>query len=128
MPSKEQVLALLSQGHGYDEIAGILGIPAGQAYLVATGIPADGGDTVTAAQRERPGVLPSRTQRLVNPREVNPTGRGDVREWIRERARRDHPGPAARKQARKQPRKQPRKHAGEQAGERPGRPPAEEGS
>ncbi|MCK2215732.1 hypothetical protein MF672_018320 [Actinomadura sp. ATCC 31491] len=86
MPSKEQVLRLLAQGHGYDEIAGRLGVPAGRAYLIATGIPADGGDTVTRKQRERPGMLPSHAQRLVNPREVNPTVREDVHAWIRRRA------------------------------------------
>ncbi|MFI6450469.1 hypothetical protein ACIBF6_02870 [Streptosporangium amethystogenes] len=86
MPGKERVLELVSQGYDYDEVAGLLGIPAGQAYLIATGIPADGGDTVTREQRRRPGVLPSRAQRLVNPREINPTSRGDVRRWMRRRA------------------------------------------
>ncbi|MGV9596938.1 hypothetical protein ACWDR1_09730 [Streptosporangium sandarakinum] len=86
MPSKEQVLRLLSQGRDYEEIAGILGVPAGQAYLIATGIPADGGDTVTRGRLGRPGVLPSRSQHLVNPREINPTGRGDVHRWVRRRA------------------------------------------
>ncbi|MFF0770475.1 hypothetical protein ACFYUK_16445 [Nonomuraea wenchangensis] len=87
MPSKEQVLRLLALGHGYGEIARRLDVPAGQVYLVATGIPADGGGTVTRADRQRPGMLRSHTQRLVNPREVNPVAREDVHAWVRTRAR-----------------------------------------
>ncbi|WP_329100427.1 hypothetical protein OG792_18250 [Micromonospora sp. NBC_01699] len=89
MPSKQQVLRLVDLGHGYPEIGRLLGIPAGQAYLVATGIPADGGDTVTGRQRERPGMLPSHSQRLVNPREVNPSHSERVHEWVRTRARQE---------------------------------------
>ncbi|MBQ1016824.1 hypothetical protein KBX71_02975 [Micromonospora sp. D93] len=90
MPDKDQVLRLLDQGHGYPEVGRILGIPAGQAYLIATGVPADNGDTVTRERRERPGILPSRTQRLVNDREVNPTSSERVHEWVRRRAAEDH--------------------------------------
>ncbi|QYC42385.1 hypothetical protein Nocox_23910 [Nonomuraea coxensis DSM 45129] len=86
MPSKEQVLRLLAQGHTYGEIARRLDVPAGQAYLVATGIPADGGGTVTRAQRQRPGMLRAHAQRLVNPRQVNPVVREDVHAWVRRRA------------------------------------------
>ncbi|MGW4464865.1 hypothetical protein [Micromonospora sp. NPDC004704] len=89
MVSKQQVLELVDLGHGYSEIGRLLGIPAGQAYLVATGIPADGGDTVTGRQRQRPGMLPSHSQRLVNPREMNPSYSERVHEWIRTRAMRD---------------------------------------
>ncbi len=87
MPSKEQVLRLVRQGRGYEEIGRALRVPPGLAYLVATGIPADGGDTVTRRQRERPGMVPSRSQHLVNPREINPTTHRLVHEWIRNRAR-----------------------------------------
>jgi hypothetical protein len=85
------VLAQLGGGLGYEEAAERLGVPPGQAYLIATGIPADGSDTVTAEQRRRPGMLPSRSQRLVNPREVNPTRRDDVLDWIRSRLLADEP-------------------------------------
>lgn len=95
MPTKEQVLRLLSHGLEYPEVGERLGIAPGQAYLIATGVPADGGDTVTRRQRLRPGMLPSRTQRLVNPREINPSSRGDVHEWIRRRAWGDPPMQAA---------------------------------
>ncbi|MDG4785888.1 hypothetical protein O7626_08100 [Micromonospora sp. WMMD1102] len=89
MASKEMVLHLVGQGRGYQEIGAELGIPAGQAYLVGTGLPADGGGTVTRAQRQRPGVLPSRSQALVNPREANPTSSSRVHDWMRERAHAD---------------------------------------
>jgi len=121
MPSKEDVLRLVEEGRSYEEIGREFGIPPGQAYLVATGVPADGGDTVTRAQRERPGVLPSHTQRLVNAREVQPAVRSDVHEWVRRRAWNDPPmraaaqARAARKQAAEQARKQAGSHAAEQA-------------
>jgi hypothetical protein len=89
------VLALLQQGLTYEEAGERLGVPPGQAYLVATGIPADGSDTVTAEQRRRPGMLPSRSQHLVNPNEVNPTRRDDVLDWIRSRLLADEPMRAA---------------------------------
>ncbi|NUP04204.1 MAG: hypothetical protein HOV97_16080 [Nonomuraea sp.] len=90
MPSKEQVLRLLSQGLDYAEIARLLDVPPGRAYLIATGVPADGSDAV-ARRRGRPGLLPSRSQHLVNPREVGPVARGDVHAWMRERAWGDRP-------------------------------------
>lgn len=53
----------------------------GRDYLISIGYPADGSS---------PGHwLGSRAQALVNPREVNPTSRGDVREWMRRQAYRD---------------------------------------
>ncbi|MEW9550516.1 hypothetical protein [Nonomuraea sp. NPDC050783] len=88
MPSKEQVLRLLAEGQGYEEAARRLGIPPGRAYLIATGVPADGSETVVGPRRrDRPGLLPTHPQHLVNPRTVSPTGREDVRAWVRERAR-----------------------------------------
>jgi hypothetical protein len=56
-------------------------IPPGRAYLIDTGYPAD-------SSTPRPG-LGSRGQALVNPREVNPTGRADVRAWMRRLAQAD---------------------------------------
>ncbi|MFB9469788.1 hypothetical protein [Nonomuraea salmonea] len=68
----EQVLRLVSQGHDDTGSAAALGIPAGQAYLIVTGVAADGwdgsdgvdggdgGDTVTRAERQRLDMLPSR--------------------------------------------------------------------
>jgi hypothetical protein len=89
MASKAAVLHLVDLGRSYQEIGAALGIPPGQAYLIGTGIPADGGGTVTRAQRTRPGILPSRTQCLVNPREAPPPPAEPVRDWMRTRARGD---------------------------------------
>jgi hypothetical protein len=87
MATKEQVRGLLSAGLGYPEVAERLGIPVGQAYLIATGQPADGGDTPGAGSSDT-GVLPS-SQHLVNPPHENPAGSETVREWIRARVAAD---------------------------------------
>ncbi|MBB4919265.1 hypothetical protein [Streptosporangium saharense] len=95
MPGKRRVLRLLAQGESYEKISRVLGIPPGRAYLIATGVPADGGDTVTHEQRRRPGMLPSHTQLLVNPREFNPTAHDAVHRWINRRVQADAPMRAA---------------------------------
>ncbi len=41
MPTREQVRTLLSETLDYAAAGARLGIPAGQAYLIATGVPAD---------------------------------------------------------------------------------------
>ena len=75
MPTREQVWAALALGNDYVRLAHEWGIPAGRLYLIANGRPPDCSDG-------RDG----RTQVLVNPREVNPTARGDVRRWMKRRA------------------------------------------
>lgn len=86
--TREQVLALVDQGLDYPEIARRLGVPAGQAYLIATGMPADGGDTYTDAERQRTGVLPT-AQHLLGARAENPTTKPSVLEWTKARVGRD---------------------------------------
>jgi transposase len=86
MPSAQQITGLLDQGHTYEEVAESLGISPGLAYLIATGIPADGGDTLDATTRRRPHVESARTQRLSNPPHHNPTHHPDVEDWVRRRA------------------------------------------
>jgi hypothetical protein len=80
VPSKEQVKALIAQGLDYPEIGRRLGVPPGQAYLIGTGLPADGGHSADGAE-DRPGALPS-AQHLVNPPHENPTAKQVVHEWI----------------------------------------------
>lgn len=87
MPTREQVLRALEQGLGYPEIGRLQGIPAGQAYMIATGLPADGGD-VPGGAHSRPGAL-STSQHLVNPPFENPTHKETVTEWIRRRVAAD---------------------------------------
>lgn len=86
--TRAQVLDLLERGCDYPEIGRQLGVPAGQAYLIATGMPADASDAYTEAERQRPGVLES-AQHLLGPEADNPTGKDVVRRWLRERTQRD---------------------------------------
>jgi hypothetical protein len=88
VPTREQVRRLLEQGHDYPEIARRLGVPPGQAYLIGTGMPADGGDTYTDAERQRPGVLPT-AQHLLGLGAENPTTKQSVLDWIKARVRSD---------------------------------------
>lgn len=86
MPTQKQVRRLLAEGLDYAEAGRRLGIPAGQAFLIATGLPADGGDTLTTDEQQRPGMSGASTQHLVNPAADNPTGKPAVRAWLRSRA------------------------------------------
>lgn len=84
MPTREQVRRLLDDGFDYGAVGQRLGIPPGQAYLIATGVPADGSDTVTEEQAGQPGFLPS-SQHLANPPHENPTAKESVAVWLRAR-------------------------------------------
>ena len=80
VPSKEQVEALVRRGLDYPEIGRRLGIPAGQAFLIATGRPADGALSTDE---------PTGAQPLANPPHENPTSRRVVHEWIAARVAAD---------------------------------------
>ena len=94
MPTREQVLAALRRRKTYEDAAADLGIPAGQAYMVATGVPADGSDAGEEVPEEadrpgpapRPGAISGSTQHLVNPPASNPTRQEHVLEWVARRA------------------------------------------
>lgn len=89
MPTKDQVRRLLDGGVDYETVGRTLGIPPGQAYLIATGVAADGSDSVPDQDGEqRPGFLPS-SQRLANPPHENPTSKESVRQWLRARVAAD---------------------------------------
>lgn len=90
MPTREQVRALLDERLDYSTAAQRLGIPAGQAYLIATGRPADGGDTPSEREIAAGGLLAS-SQHLSNPPQENPTSSKAVQEWIRARVAADAP-------------------------------------
>ena len=89
MPSREQVLALLDAGHSYETAGRLLHIAPGQAYLIATGLPADGSDNPHPAEERGKPVLPGSTQHLVNPPPFNPTGNPKIVRWVQDRAARD---------------------------------------
>ena len=82
MPTREQVRGLLDEGLDYAAAGERLGIPAGQAYLIAPGQPADGSGTPAG------GPLAS-SQHLANPPHENPTGSKTVRDWMAARASSD---------------------------------------
>lgn len=97
MPTRDQMLRAYQQHGDYGEAARELGIPAGQAHLVATGVPADGGDTLSPDGGDQPGML---GWELPGPRlgrlaVRSPAARPDVREWVRRRAAADAPIQAA---------------------------------
>lgn len=97
MPTREQALSAYREREDYRAAGRTLGVPAGQAYLVATGLPADGGDTFPPGEPDRPGVLPGSTQHLAceSVTLVNPTVQPGIRDWVKQRAAMDTPMQAA---------------------------------
>jgi hemerythrin-like domain-containing protein len=90
MPTRGQVRALLGQGLDYQQAGSRLGIPAGQVYLIATGVPADGSDTIPDYEMAgRDDLLPV-SQQLANPRHHNPTGKESTRAWMKARVAADN--------------------------------------
>ena|SRR5947209_16550081 len=81
MPTREQVQRLVDEGKDYDEIGRMLGVPPAEAYLIATGSPADNSAGTTHAAR----------QELSNPQVENPTSSEAAEQMARERAQTDKP-------------------------------------
>lgn len=79
---------LLDRGLDYRSAGERLGIPPGQVHLIATGVPADGGDTVPMSDRVRSGAEDV-SQQLANPPMENPTTKEFVRRWVEARVRAD---------------------------------------
>ena len=81
-------MRLVESGRSYTDVSRRLGIHPGLAYLIATGLPADGGDTLTAADEERPGFVAGSTQQLANSstKAENPTRKEHVLRWVKARA------------------------------------------
>ena len=92
MPTKDEALFAFRSFGDYEAAAEQLGVPPGQAYLVATGLPADGGDTHGPEELRRPGALEKSTQFLVyhHPQPEHPTKKPHVHDWIRSRLEADH--------------------------------------
>ena len=88
MATRKEVEALLDAGLGYEAAARRLGIPAGQAYLIATGQPADG-SAEPAAEDDDGGPGGGSGQPLADPPHHNPTTSPPVRDWMAGRARAD---------------------------------------
>lgn len=93
MATRGQVTQLLSEGHSYEAAAAELGISPGEAFMVATGLPADGSDAPHPDDLRAKPVLPGSSQHLSNPPAVNPTTNAAVLDWVRERAARELSSP-----------------------------------
>jgi Hemerythrin HHE cation binding domain len=87
--TRPQVLRLVEAGMSYEQIGDRLGIDPGLAFMIATGAPADGSDTLTVYDAERPGFRSSSVQHLANPPSENPTTSSTVLDWIKQRASND---------------------------------------
>lgn len=85
MPRREQVQALVREGLDYQQIAARIGTTPGLAYLIGTGLSADGADAPSAQAHDRPGFLGT-SQHLANPEPAeNVTSRETVRRWVHDR-------------------------------------------
>lgn len=89
MPTRAQVLAALAGGTDYPAVARRLGIHPGLAYMIATGLPADGSDVLTAKEDARLGLLEGSSQHLSNPPASLPEAQDVVHAWLRRRAQAD---------------------------------------
>jgi hypothetical protein len=92
--TRAQVIELLEQGYSYETAARELQIPPGLAFMIATGLPADGSDAPTPHELAEVPALPASPQRLVNPRSFAPTRKPRVLEWVKRRAERELEGGA----------------------------------
>ncbi|HET9078790.1 MAG TPA: hypothetical protein VFN68_17775 [Acidimicrobiales bacterium] len=92
MVSRHEVLQRWRQGGDYASVGRQLGIPAGRAYMIATGIPADGSDSLAPEEQDREGVQLGGTQALLGVPHENPNRpeeNPEVLAWVRGRARGD---------------------------------------
>lgn len=89
MPTRAQVVGLLERGHTYETAARELKISPGLAFMIATGLPADGSDVPSPEELAGKPVLPGSSQHLANPPAFNPTRNPAVIAWVRERAARE---------------------------------------
>jgi hypothetical protein len=87
--TRDRVRAAVAVEHSWEVAAQTLGARPGLAFMVATGIPADGSGVPDLTGRTDPGPTPASPQSLVNPREHNPLRNERVEAWIRGRADRE---------------------------------------
>jgi hypothetical protein len=87
------LIQLLDRGHSYETAARELHISPGLAFMIVTGLPADGSDAPPPEELDEKRVLPGSSQHLSNPPAMNPTRKQSVIDWVYDRARREleHP-------------------------------------
>jgi hypothetical protein len=89
MPTRDQVTERLDGGDSFERAGRALGIPPGQAYMIASGRPADDGDAASLAEPAESRRVHGSSQQLVDPPSVNPTRDETMLAWVRERAARE---------------------------------------
>ena len=87
--TREQVFEAVKSERSWEVAAQTLGVKPGLAFMIATGIPADGSGVPELGNRTGPGPSLSSPQSLVNPRAHNPLRNDLVEAWVRERAGRE---------------------------------------
>jgi hypothetical protein len=90
--TRAQVIELIEAGHTYETAARELKIPPGQAFMTATGLPADGGEGPSPEELASKPVLGGSSQQLANPPAFNPKRKQHVLDWVKQRAARDLQG------------------------------------
>jgi len=100
VPSRSQLVTALDSGDSYERVAQRFGIPPGQAYLIVTGLPADGSDVLGPEwlAAKEPYLLDGGSQHLANPPTEVPTEDESVLNWIKQRAGADEPMQQAARQ------------------------------
>ncbi|MGN6244799.1 MAG: hypothetical protein ACTHQ3_14175 [Motilibacteraceae bacterium] len=92
--TRQAVLERLRDGGSVVQAASALGVNAGLAYFVATGLPADGSYSMSAGDWQRPGLMTT-SQKLCAPPLRQADERGVVAQWMQGRAQADRPMQAA---------------------------------
>ena len=87
--TRERVREAVRSEHSWEVAAQTLGVAPGVAFMVATGVPADGSGVTELRDRTGPGTSLSSPQLLVNPRVHNPLRNDLVEAWVRDRAARE---------------------------------------
>jgi hypothetical protein len=88
MPTRQAAMKLVQDGHTYREAGQRLGVPPGLVYLIATGVPTDSSDGLSAEDLTRPGLLPA-AQGLSEPRTEAADRSAHVRAFLSARASAD---------------------------------------
>lgn len=91
MPTRDEVISAVRARRDYFAAAGDLHVPAGQAYMVATGQPADGSDAYPPEEAHGELILSGSTQVLVyhDAAAENPVTKSHVHAWLKRRAAQD---------------------------------------